>query len=525
MIVEILKKYIFRNKINLLACFICGLFLIMNLLTLSDYGVSWDEPVQQEVSIAAISYIKTGNLDNIVFSDNDLKFYGPFFGILDHFSAKIASTFFNLNHIDSHHILLVIFSSIGLLVLYFFVKKLFDEKTAIFSLLFIALFPRFIGDSHYNPKDIPLMIFSVIVLFLLFLVFNKEKGRYAVFAGIFFGLALSIRVDSLLFLPIFLISYLAYFIWIKTKFKDIFSFKRISLFGLFFFSSAATLFLTWPSLWKNPLLFFYSISYFLHHGWTGSVLYSGKIYAGNNLPWHYMPVYLLITTPVLTLLFLSFGLFVSFKKIIHKDIKLFSFILIILWLFIPLFVQMRSGIVKYDGIRHFFIAIPALAILAGLGLNYAMANLRLWFPKSFKLLLALPLLIISIPLYEIIKAHPYEGYYFNEPLRYLIPRNIEKYFDVEYWGTSYREGLVWLNKNVSEKTKICVPIASHLIKEYELWNDLTFNCVGHYDYLMFPSRNSALLEYTAKETGSSDDLVFQVRRFDSAILSIYKINN
>jgi len=214
----------------------------------------------------------------------------------------------------------------------------------------------------------------------------------------------------------------------------------------------------------------------------------------------------------------------SFKKIICKDSNFFSFLLIIFWFLIPLFVQIRPSTVRYDGIRHFYIVIPALAILAGLGLNYTMAKLKLWFPKSFKLLIPVLLfLVISMPLYEIIRAHPYEGYYFNEPLRFLYPANIEKYFDVEYWGTSYREGVAWLNKNASEKTKICIPIASHLIKEYESRDDLTFNCVGHYDYLMFPSRNSALLEYATKEMGSINDLAFQVRRFNSTILSIYKI--
>ena len=32
--------------------------------------------------------------------------------------------------------------------------------------------------------------------------------------------------------------------------------------------------------------------------WGGSVLYMGNTIEAKNLPWHYLPVYILITTPI-----------------------------------------------------------------------------------------------------------------------------------------------------------------------------------------------------------------------------------
>lgn len=526
MVATTLKSYFSHHKIDLLAFLAIGLFLVINLMTLSHYGISWDEPAQQEIAKATITYIKTGDINTIKFPGSDQGYYGPFFGVVDYFSAKIIGKYFNLDHIASHHFLLIVFASLGLFILYLFAKKLFNNKVAIFSLFFLVLLPRFIGDSNYNTKDIPLAVFSSLALFLLFLTFKKEKHYLSVFAGIFFGASLAIRVDALLILPIFFISYLIYSFCIKTKIKDILTLKKMVLLGLFSLSSVATLFLTWPSLWASPLLFFHSILYFMRHGWIGNVLYLGKIYTGSNLPWHYAPVYLLITTPVFTLLFLLTGFFISFKKIINKDANIFGYVLIILWLSIPLLAQMRPGAVRYDGIRHFFIAIPALAIIAGVGFDHAVTKLKSQFSKRYKFFTpALLFVIVFVPLYEVIKIHPYEGYYFNEPLRYFIPRNIENYFDFEYWGTSLKEGVSWLNKNADPNAKVCVPIAQHLIKEYETRDDLTFECGGHYNYYMFFSRTSALPMYKINEMATIYKPVFKVSRFSSTLLTIYKVSN
>ena len=58
-------------------------------------------------------------------------------------------------------------------------------------------------------------------------------------------------------------------------------------------------------------------------------------------------------------------------------------------------------------------------------------------------------------------------------LRLAIGPHIEKKFDFEYWGASYRQGMDWLNQNAEPDSSFCVPIANHLLAYYPVRSDLT----------------------------------------------------
>ncbi len=131
------------------------------------------------------------------------------------------------------------------------------------------------------------------------------------------------------------------------------------------------------------------------------------------------------------------------------------------------------------------------------------------------------ILFSIIMLFQIISIHPYEGSYFNEPLRFFIDKDIEQNFEIEFWGVSYNEGVNWINNNVPQNSKVCVLVANHLIKFYDTRKDIIFDCGSNVDYVMFFSRFSFLPNLDFLKPYSP---VFKVTRYESNLLYVYKMH-
>jgi len=185
---------------------------------------------------------------------------------------------------------------------------------------------------------------------------------------------------------------------------------------------------------------------------------------------------------------------------------------------------MKPGVVKYDGIRHYLISLPALVILAGLGLHYLIKWLNRITRHSQNIIIGILVLTSVILIYESILIYPFGGSYFNQGLRLAIPENIEKYFEIEYWGASYRQGIEWLNRNAVSNSIICLPFAEHLVQFYPIRGDLIYACALDSNYLMFFTRQTYLpsdldqhFNYLNKEP------IYSIERYNSNLLEIYKV--
>jgi len=250
-------------------------------------------------------------------------------------------------------------------------------------------------------------------------------------------------------------------------------------------------------------------------------MYLGSVYPEGNLPWHYAPMYLAMTTPVAALLFFAGGLYLSLRYIAKKE-RLLESLIVVLWLFIPLLLEMNPGTFKYDGMRHFFICVPAIAIIAGIGLWKATAIVSR-YGRYLPVLLAAIVFLTLIREVEII--HPYEGSYFNEAVRFSIPAHLEEYFDFDYWGAPYKQGVDWLNDNARHGSRICVPVAGHLIKFYDLRGDLTAGCGNDSDYVMQITGKFFMPDDFWSNMTREYTLVHRISRYDSDLLVIYSAVN
>jgi 4-amino-4-deoxy-L-arabinose transferase-like glycosyltransferase len=420
-------------------------FVVFNLATLANYGMTWDEAAQQHVGRVALDFVsgKTGQMD---FLRPDLVYYGPFFEMLNQVFGNWMLHTFHLGFVDAFHVLIVLSAALAVLFSYLLFRRLFNGKVALMASVGLMLSARFVAHAHYNSKDIPLALFFLATIYFLHGGFFGRKLWEIFVASLAFGLGLAIRVDIILVLPIF---FGAYFLskWLESRFrlKGLIAKKDLTYILIFILTAALAVYLAWPSLWHNPMLLFEAMGYFWRHGWTGQVLYFGKVYLPADLPISYAPLFLLMSLPLAIWLFFAVGLYKLAKRIIQA-IKysdsgarslLFPGLLLLFWIFGRVLMAVLPNTVRYDGVRHFLFLFPAIMAIAAIGLDAVWSKLKTVFGKFGKLVANIMLAAICASLlWEFYGIFPFGDSYFNEPTRILAGSHLENKLEVEYWGAT-----------------------------------------------------------------------------------------
>jgi hypothetical protein len=94
--------------------------------------------------------------------------------------------------------------------------------------------------------------------------------------------------------------------------------------------------------------------------------------------------------------------------------------------------------------RHIFLIVPAVAIMAGLAVEQLLACWR--GRAGYKLAPIAFCGAIAWSSWQVLECHPYEGFYLNEAVRAVIPGPaLADYFDFYAWGTLNTQGVEWVN--------------------------------------------------------------------------------
>lgn len=512
-----MKIKIFKNKYFITVFLITAVFLLINTFNLSKYGETIDENFSVQRGKATVEYInqviKTGNLDFKIWN-KQIQSHPPFFATINYWFSNLLRNFLNFGYVESYHFLIVILFSIGLFFTFLLGKSMFNEKVGIFAVLFLALYPRLIAHSHYNPKDIPVMVFSLLAIFFLYQALQKQNKIFSILAGVFGAMAVTSKLTGLFIIPIFFSSYILNLTFLRKKWETNLK-KDLLIFIIFLISLTISVFLFWPYLWKDPLFLIKSLHHFSNIFTTSHALYFGKVYPAHNTPWHYIPFSLFLITPTIILVLFLIGVFSLFKKILIKE-KLFEFLLLAFWILIPLF-AMSAARMKYDGSRQLFIVIPALIITAAFGLTFLFKKIDIFSAKyNKKIKILIILFIVFFLFHEIIIIHPFEGAYVNEIIRLFIPEHIEKYFFLDIWTAVYKQAVEWLNVNAEPNSQICFFMVEHTAWHYQKRKDLTFKCDSNNDYIVTNTRFG--IKYEEKYP-----IVFRISIYkNSDLLYIYK---
>jgi hypothetical protein len=272
--------------------------------------------------------------------------------------------------------------------------------------------------------------------------------------------------------------------------------------------TATSIYLFWPYLWTNPIgRLVGSLFVMSRYPWNGEVLFNGIEYVSTSLPTSYLPTLLGIqlTEPVWILFIL--GLAVAIIGLREKRDLL---ILLMIWFFIPLIGFMVMRTVLYDNFRQILFILPPIFIISGLA-----------FEKIKRPLIQVVVIALCVlpGLIGIVKLYPYEYIYYNSFIG-GVDGAAEK-FEMDYWGTSFREAAEYVNTIAPEDANIWVEGPSHLFAIYARQDLRIFSTseperAEHYDYVVATTRYNL-----DRETYPDAKIIFRSTRGD-AVLAVVK---
>lgn len=469
-----------------------GYFLFGSVLV-GDYGLSMDEPVQRKHGIVAFEYVNDlfgfyPDLPNLTVEHlpgYDHRDYGMLFQMVAYgleLTMGIDNTrdIFRLRHL----MVFVLFWAASWVFYRILYTRFNSVPLALAGVLMLVLSPRIFGNSMYNPKDIPLLCWFVFA-FYTHIRFMEGKDRYGpVLHGLACALAIGSRIVGVVW-PVLSLGYLLFHLIVQksSKAEVVLNIKRTSFYLLFLFSFT---FLLWPVLWEDPIGgFLHSFNSMKHFRWYAEMLYMGEMVQSTELPWHYIPVLISVTTPIIILFAIMSGFLVMLRKLWKYRQKLFTEVALgqdtvaMGAALIPLMAVVLFGSVLYNGWRHLYFIYPFLVYLAVLGIEslikvYSRKRSNL-IVKVFTVgLLGLATWEIGNTVYFLIKYHPHQSVYFN-----FLAGDVEKNFERDYYGVSYKEGLSRLLERYPEKN----------LRIYSM------DFIGRINTMVFPKHEAERLEF------------------------------
>lgn len=444
--VYILKNNFIKKNQNKFFIFI--FFIILLLIGLSvfkDYGVSWDEHINRRNGLISLNHVIQQLGINYLSNDIELaKFAEPLntykdkdYGVVFDMPVAAIERIFSINNVSSQyylrHFLTYLIFLVGVFSVFKMTNRRFDSwKIGLLASLMFVLSPRIFAESFYNSKDIVFMSIFALGMNTAINFLCTPNIKNAIFHGITTALATDIRVMGIVIMGMTIV--MIFFQIVKREIS-----YRIILvsFLIYFIVSCVSIILFWPWLWVDPWIHIKeAIFNMAKFRWSEYNFYLGQYVQATNLPWHYILVWIGVTTPVIYLLTAA----IACIDIVGRMIKNRS-----LWrnqnemqdiIFFGIFIGAISSViilrsVLYDGWRHLYFIYPAFLLLSIRGILF----LWKWVESTVFPKLILLILLISCFIYQaswIYINHPLQNLYFN----ILAGNSPSQRFDLDYWGLS-----------------------------------------------------------------------------------------
>ncbi len=410
-----------------------------------DYGVTWDEEAQARYGDLALEYYASAGADDQVNQFYNLKYYGPAAEML----AAVVARASPAAPYEARHLVVGLLAALSILAVAA-CARLFDRAhLPILAALILVMLPRFSGHAFNNSKDIPFAVGVTFLMAAISAVFVDRdfSWKRILIAGLAFGLTVSLRPSGLIVLAVFFlgVSFISRLFPAGRAADEEEGSRKLAILGV----AWLTLFLTWPWAHAHPLRSLAEAAALsLAFPRPIPVLFEGSFIASNELPWYYLPKYVLITTPpsILVLLVIGLGLTVgwAWKRGGGRSGPMAAITL--MWFFLPLLLFAVRRPTVYDGLRHFLFILPALAVLAAVGATAVLGFLRARAGRVVAWLVVSALILA--PTRAFVHLHPYQMTYFNA-FTGGMRRAAERY-ETDYWLSGYREAIEWVNRVAGE---------------------------------------------------------------------------
>lgn len=396
----------------------------------ADYGITWDEAYQYGYGERIHNYVY---YDDMSLLEYPSRYHGPAFQFVLYKAEKLIG-FDDLGDVYRfRHLLTFLFSVVGLMFFYGLLLMIFRQRSlALFGVALMVLSPRILSHSFYNSKDAAFMYMFIIAIYTMLSVLRSVNWRTVTLHALACAWLIDVRVLGA-FVPIITAVVLLPRL-LNTGGAEA---RKLLLLGVWFVVLLmAGIIAFWPTLWHDPIAeLLNALTKMTSYPWGDEIRFMGEFLTPDQLPWYYLPWWVIISTPLFHLLLMAIGTFTWFSRNNISPEHRWS---IVLWTVLPLTVIIGKNAVVYDGWRHLFFIYPALIVLAVSGARFIIRKLEVLVP-SLLLWIAL-ILPLGWLMVWVIRNHPHQSVYFNA----LAVKDAWYNYEMDYWGGSYKQALEWL---------------------------------------------------------------------------------
>ena len=421
---------------RLLALALGLLAFLAVVLTVSDYGLVYDEPVYLHfgqykadwiTDVVALRWGQAFTRDSIeqawrVESAGVQDMQPPFEEVLSGVSQRVLGPV-------AVRLPTALLFGVAVTALALLLAGVAGRAAGLFGALAFALSPRVFADAHYATLDLPVTALVVLTTATALRLGRTPNTLWTVITGAAFGLGLLCKLNAMILAP-------ALLVWFAV-------FRRPALWRLAIalaIVGPAVFWLGWPWLWFAPVGRTAAyLAFHLRH-YPINTYYLGRLYA--YAPWHYPFVMTAVTVPLAFLLFAVDGFAVGLVRVRQRPEPL----LFVLGAGAYLVAFALPTTPKYDGVRLFLPAMAFVAALAGIGLGALAAALPPLFRSETRpWLIGTAIGVLCLPaVAALVRINPYPLAYYNELAG--GPRGARaKGFETVYWGGPYYGALKYLN--------------------------------------------------------------------------------
>ena len=437
-------------------------YLIIGISVYKDYGISWDEPTHRQIAMVTAKYVASifmpgfENPELAVLpplAESSTRQYGVIFDLPMYVAERLLGYNGSMPEIYyMRHLCTFLLFYISVFFFFLIVRNRFQSwPLGLTACLFLILSPRIFADSFYGKDVVFLSLFIISIYF-----FIRYLERKTLISSILFALATALVISQRItgiFIP-FLAIFLTGVDVIKTD-RPFRNFPE-KFYPILIYIICFLLFmiLFWPNLWSNPLdNLIDSFTVMNRFPITYDVFYMGTFIKSTEVPWHYIPVWIMITTPPAYILFFFLGSFLIFKEIFKNRIILYSNIneqqdfVFLLMFATPLIAVIIFNSALYDGWRHMYFIYAPFLLIAMKGFACVldvMKKARSGRDRCAGVFIAAVIMFCLMSTsYQMIKYHPFQNVYFN----FLTGHSAGQYFELDYWGLSFRQSIEYIVKN------------------------------------------------------------------------------
>lgn len=432
--------------------FTSALLLVLMLLISRDAGITCDEVLHYDQSLAVYDYFATHGTDRAALNTpvTYLKYYGQSYD-------NIVTIFIKWFHISNvyrfRHTMSSLAGWLAIMVTALFAVWLSGYRTGVLVLLLFAVSPSFLGHSQNNLKDIPFALgYISATYFICRFLFSKTKLPLKIISLLTLSIAfsISIRAGGILLICYLFLFFFLFFLYkyFKDKERDFpaIRYKMLLIIVITVVSWFMGI-LLWPYALQNPVRNVLEANHVMaHFPGTFRQIFEGRMEWSDFMPWYYLLKSMSITIPLLVIA--GFALFFIFTARVLRDSGFVYYLFVLFTILFPVAFVIYEKSNLYSSWRQFLFIYPALILIAATGFSFLFEHFG--NNKIPGWVTGLLILVMAVhPAKFMAGNHRYSYIYYNQLVGGL--HGAFGSYETDYYYVSQTEASEWLTDHLGER--------------------------------------------------------------------------